>query len=1013
MFKHWLLRGGIAAALALPFSAEAATLAAFDSEPGELIFDGQDRTLAASEFTYENLGFVVSEGVIEFRIVSTSPAGGAYTLEFHTQAGAALIGPTHVAVENPMGAANARILIRWNNRPCLLPGDGAFRVHEAEGATNQTPTKLALDFQFRCAGSTGVLRGAIRLNSDVPVAQAQPVAVAHGPRLVDEGDSVTLDGRKSWAGPAPITAYSWTQLSGPVVMLDDAASATPQFVAVADSGQLSPLVFELTITDAIGNQATAQATVSAFDPAAPQTYLALQGEVGEYVLNGRDYLFREPDVQLSAAYYYSNDAIQVMPTHEQYRVVFRGPAGVPLTADNYENATRLASPAGAGLTLFGDGRGCNGELGRFTIHEIESHPVTGELTKLAMDFERRCTSNPDSPQKAFGQIRINSTVPRTRTAPLAAAGIDQLASEQAPVALDARNSRAGADLIASWQWTQVSGPEVVIDDAAMAQASFTAPAVATGSVELEFDLTVTDTQGRSDLDRVKVTVLSAAAPRNLLYIDGSRGDYIGQGIVATFDDTHGLFESFAYQPGVLTLGFNGGTVAFGVTIAAPSGQELAVDNYERTERNATLFSPKRPTLEVGSLGRGCNDPRGRFVVREIILAPDGTAERLAVDFEQYCDGQDVPLTGALRYQSSVPIDIPEPTAAAGPDRRLLERDNVTLDGRNTMPGAGSVTTWQWQQVAGPAVQLVDANTSVARFVAPSVPGTSETLRFALQVTNSAGHQDTDEVEIVVRDKLAPRNLVTMLADNFVSLGQDTILTEEDGVLEAFDLGQGRSALQMGWTGVGDDWFFTLILDADMAVGHYVDVTQSDAPNLRVSAGSRGCNVTLGTFDILEVAFSGDVVSSLALDFEQFCDHFTVPLRGKLRYNVQMPEANAGADVAAVGNGTALLNGSGSAAGSVLSYQWVQLTGPAVGLSGANTPGPEFTAPDVMVVTTLTFRLTVTDDRGDDDRDVVTVTVSPAPADDNGGGGGGGGGIGVLTLAALLFARAARGIRQSG
>ena len=75
------------------------------------------------------------------------------------------------------------------------------------------------------------------------------------------------------------------------------------------------------------------------------------------------------------------------------------------------------------------------------------------------------------------------------------------------------------------------------------------------------------------------------------------------------------------------------------------------------------------------------------------------------------------------------------------------------------------------------------------------------------------------------------------------------------------------------------------------------------------------------------------------------------------------------------NDRVTLSGSGSDPnGDPLTFAWTQVSGPPVSLSGASTPTPSFTAPLVLMTTTLGFQLTVTDDHGASGSDQVTVTV---------------------------------------
>ncbi|MEM3093007.1 MAG: phospholipase D-like domain-containing protein, partial [Candidatus Nitrosocaldus sp.] len=82
----------------------------------------------------------------------------------------------------------------------------------------------------------------------------------------------------------------------------------------------------------------------------------------------------------------------------------------------------------------------------------------------------------------------------------------------------------------------------------------------------------------------------------------------------------------------------------------------------------------------------------------------------------------------------------------------------------------------------------------------------------------------------------------------------------------------------------------------------------------------------------------------------------------LKIGFTPPIANAGSDQT-VDEGTLVtLDGSSSydPDGDALTYQWEQIQGPSVTLSDPSSPTPSFTAPFVDVITTLKFRLTVSD-----------------------------------------------------
>ncbi len=91
-----------------------------------------------------------------------------------------------------------------------------------------------------------------------------------------------------------------------------------------------------------------------------------------------------------------------------------------------------------------------------------------------------------------------------------------------------------------------------------------------------------------------------------------------------------------------------------------------------------------------------------------------------------------------------------------------------------------------------------------------------------------------------------------------------------------------------------------------------------------------------------------------------------------------PVADAGPDQIGVAAGQVILNGSGSRdpEGDALTFQWQQIAGPAVALSGATSQSASFTA---AANQSYSFRLTVTDSQGFSDTDTVTVSTQAAAA----------------------------------
>ena len=95
----------------------------------------------------------------------------------------------------------------------------------------------------------------------------------------------------------------------------------------------------------------------------------------------------------------------------------------------------------------------------------------------------------------------------------------------------------------------------------------------------------------------------------------------------------------------------------------------------------------------------------------------------------------------------------------------------------------------------------------------------------------------------------------------------------------------------------------------------------------------------------------------------------------------LPTANAGADKSVNPGASVSLDGRGSSdsLGTITTYAWAQTAGsPAVTLNDASTSVASFTAPSISGGTTLTFKLTITDDKDFSHNDECKVTVNGPP-----------------------------------
>jgi hypothetical protein len=115
---------------------------------------------------------------------------------------------------------------------------------------------------------------------------------------------------------------------------------------------------------------------------------------------------------------------------------------------------------------------------------------------------------------------------KTNSLPSANSGIDQTVIERSNITLNGTASDEDGE-IASYHWSQISGPMVETSSADFATTTFIAPSVDTEQV-MTFELTVTDSEGATASDTVDITITPILFPVN-----------------AGKDQTYFYYESFA------------------------------------------------------------------------------------------------------------------------------------------------------------------------------------------------------------------------------------------------------------------------------------------------------------------------------------------------------------------------------------------------------------------------------------------------------------------------------------
>lgn len=188
---------------------------------------------------------------LTFNITQRSPVRA---IRFYLEVNVAQRGPVRVELHHPDGTMALLERERTSTRHGIYavypdlrsyaedvvgltgkPADGAWTVRliDTSGTSNATLLGAMLELD---------------LDLTVPPLNEAPIANAGADRAVNAGDSVTLDGSASSDPELRPLLYSWTQVSGTTVALNDANGAMPTFIAPTSSSDES-LIFRLTVTD--------------------------------------------------------------------------------------------------------------------------------------------------------------------------------------------------------------------------------------------------------------------------------------------------------------------------------------------------------------------------------------------------------------------------------------------------------------------------------------------------------------------------------------------------------------------------------------------------------------------------------------------------------------------------------------------------------------------------------------------------------------------------------------------
>jgi len=375
------------------------------------------------------------------------------------------------------------------------------------------------------------------------------------------------------------------------------------------------------------------------------------------------------------------------------------------------------------------------------------------------------------------------------------------------------------------------------------------------------------------------------------------------------------------------------------------GQLVTLDGSNSTDPDDGIASYL--WTQTGGAAVNLSDPNAQ---RPTFTASDVGVEGACLTFELTVIDH-----GGLESTDSCVVNVTwinePPEANAGTDLTVDEGIVVTLDGSSSFDIDDGIASYLWTQISGPVVTLLDPTSSQPTFTTPDVGTEGASLNFNLVVTDAGGLQDTDSCIVNISWENQPPTAV--VAEEYIEANQGTIVTLDGS--NSTDPDDGIASYL--WTQVDGD---PVTLSDPTS-----NITTFTAPE----SNQDGSNLT----------FQLTVKDAGGLQNTANCLVYIIP-----EIN-EPPIANAGEDQVAYKDDVVILDGSRSSDpdGEIASYQWTQISGTPVTLSGPTSVLPTFIAPDVgPVEETLTFRLTVTDTGGLQETDTCSVTVIPEAQTDN-------------------------------
>jgi K+-transporting ATPase c subunit len=634
-------------------------------------------------------------------------------------------------------------------------------------------------------------------------------------------------------------------------------------------------------------------------------------------------------------------------------------------------------------TLLGSGTDPDGTIASYNWTKV-SGPAGGILVNAGIpvavvtllgqgtyQFELTVTDNNGAVGKDTMQIFVNAAA---NNPPTANAGADQtITLPTSSVSLNGSGTDTDGT-ISAYLWTKIAGPTPGTITTNTSAAT-TVTALAQGTYQ--FELRVTDNSGAFGRDTIQVIVSatgniaptanagvdqSITLPTNSVSLNGSGTD--PDGTISAY-----LWTKIAGPTaGTITANTSAATTVTALTQGTYQFELKVTDNSGAVGRDTIQVIVNAGSGNIAPTANAGPDqtivlPANSISLNGIGTDPDGTISSYLwtkisgpaatiANVNAAATAVTALVQGTYQFElkvtdngGAVGIDTIElivaapgniaPTANAGVDQSItLPTNSVSLNGSGTDPD-GTISAYLWTKISGPTAGTITANTSAATTVTALTQGT---YKFELKVTDNSGAVGRDTIQVIVNAaaNIAPTanagvDQTITLPTNSVSLSGSG--TDPDGTISSYL-----------WTKIS---------------GPAATITNANAAATTVTALIQGTY----KFELKVTDNSGAAGRD------------TIQVVVNAAANIA-PTANAGADqTITLPTNAVSLSGSGTDPdGTISSYLWTKISGPAATITNANAAATTVTA---LIQGTYKFELKVTDNSGAVDRDTMQVIVNPA------------------------------------